>query len=88
LTIGKNSGGDPIQIPDLYGLTINELKERLIGLGSVTLNINCPECATAADSASVRVNSQSPEYLEGQLSPPGSTISVQMKKELDSRNVE
>jgi beta-lactam-binding protein with PASTA domain len=88
LTIGKNSGGAPIQIPDLYGLTINELKERLIGLGSVTLNINCPECATAADSASVRVNSQSPEYLEGQLSPPGSTISVQMKKELDSRNVE
>jgi beta-lactam-binding protein with PASTA domain len=88
LTIGKNSGGDPIQIPDLYGLTINELKERLIGLGSVTLNINCPECMTAADSAVVRVNSQNPEYLEGQLSPAGSTISVQMKKELDRRNVE
>lgn len=88
LTIGKNSGGDPIQIPDLYGLTINEVKERLIGLGSVTLNINCPECMTAADSAVVRVNSQNPEYLEGQLSPAGSTISVQMKKELDSRNVE
>lgn len=83
LVVGRNSGGEPVQIPNLVGLTINEVQERLSSIPNVTLFISCEGCVTAADSAAVRVYSQSPEFIEGQLSPAGTTVSVQMKKDLE-----
>jgi eukaryotic-like serine/threonine-protein kinase len=80
LVVGRNQGGEPVQIPNLQGLTINEVKQRLADLPSVTLYIACQECVTAADSSAVRVFSQSPEFVEGNLSPAGTTVTVTMKK--------
>ena len=36
--MGRNELGEPVQIPDLYGLTIFEAKERLAALGSFEFN--------------------------------------------------
>lgn len=83
LTVGRNSFGQAIQLPNLYGLTINEVKLRLSEIPSLRLNINCPECVTAEDSLMVRVNSQSPEYVEGVMSSSNTTISINLKKVLD-----
>lgn len=81
LTVGKNQQGEPVMIPNLVGLTINEVKERLSVLPTVSLYIACQECLTAADSAAVRVFSQSPEYIEGVMSPAGTTVTVTMKRD-------
>lgn len=83
LTVGRNTYGQAIQLPNLYGLTINEVKLRLSEIPSLRLNINCEECFTANDSLQVRVNSQSPEYAEGIMSSSNTTISINMKKVLD-----
>lgn len=76
LVIGRNEGGMPMPIPDLYGLTISEAKNRLIELNGVMLFPVCNECKTAEDSSAARINSQSPPYYEGALIPPGSTITI------------
>ena len=80
LTVGRNQGGEPIQVPDLFGLTINEAKQRLSGMSSVTLFPVCSGCTTAEDSLSARITSQTPEYIEGVLIPSGSTITVFAEK--------
>lgn len=80
LVVGKNEMGEPVQIPDLYGLTIFEARERLAALGSFVFNPQCPECLTYEDSTAARVTSQSPEYIEGAMVPTGSTFTVNATK--------
>lgn len=80
LVVGKNEVGEPVQIPDLYGLTIFEARERLAALGSFVFNPQCPECLTYEDSTAARVTSQSPEYIEGAMIPTGSTFTVNATK--------
>lgn len=79
IIVGRNLLGEPVQIPDLYGLTIFEAKERLVELGLV-FNAQCPECLTYEDSTVARVTSQSPEYLEGAMIPTGSIFTVNASK--------
>lgn len=76
LVIGRNEGGMPMQIPDLYGLTIFEAKDRLASMPGFTFFPVCEECKTYEDSLAARINSQNPEFIEGILTPPGSTITV------------
>jgi beta-lactam-binding protein with PASTA domain len=76
LVVGRNDVGEPTEIPNLYGLTIYEAKDRLATLGSFGFLPVCDECITQADSMAARINSQSPEYIEGILIPAGSTITV------------
>lgn len=79
LIVGKNEGGgEPVQIPDLIGLTISEVKVRLSGMSSLNLFESYLNCLNAADSSNARVISQSPEYIEGVLSPSSTTITIQL----------
>lgn len=76
LVVGRNEGGIPVEIPDLYGLTISQARERLASYPGMTFFPVCNECKTAEDSLAARINSQTPEYIEGVMIPSGSTITV------------
>ena len=76
LVIGRNEGGMPVPVPDLYGATITEAKQRLQALGSISLFPVCLECLSAEDSLVARIKSQSPPYVEGGMMAPGSTMTV------------
>jgi eukaryotic-like serine/threonine-protein kinase len=86
LVVGKNQASEPIQIPNLYGLTINEVKARLSGMSSITLFEVYRNCTNALDSSQAKVISQSPEYIEGMMSPSSSTISIQLDKNFTGGN--
>jgi eukaryotic-like serine/threonine-protein kinase len=76
IVVGRNEGGEPIQLPDLNGLTISEARGRLTG--SLSLFIaTCEGCTNGQDSSAAWVISQSPEYLEGVMVPAGTTITIQ-----------
>ena len=81
LIIGKNEQGEPIDIPNLVGMTIFEAKERLISLGNFGYFPVCPDCLTYEDSVVARVQSQSPEFIEGTQISGGSTITVYATKD-------
>ncbi|MBI2257447.1 MAG: PASTA domain-containing protein [Flavobacteriia bacterium] len=80
LVVGKNEAGMPIQIPNLIGLTINEVQIRLNGMGRLTYFPSFINCISTADSTVAKVISQSPEYIEGQTIPSNSTITIQLDK--------
>jgi beta-lactam-binding protein with PASTA domain len=80
LIVGQNDMGAPVEIPNLYGLTLTEARERLATMGSFGFLPVCNECVTAEDSLAARIESQSPEYIEGILIPAGSTITVYATK--------
>jgi len=80
LVVGKMSMAESVQVPDVYGLTIFEAKERLAELGNFMFNVQCPECKTYEDSTVARVTSQSPEYTEGAMISTGSTFTVNASK--------
>ena len=80
LIVGKNGQGEPVDIPNLYGLTIFEAKDRLATLGSFGFLPVCEGCLTYEDSLASRIESQSPEYIEGIQIPAGSTITVYATK--------
>jgi beta-lactam-binding protein with PASTA domain len=76
IVVGRNEGGEPVALPDLSGLTISEARGRLSG--SLSLFVaTCEGCTNGQDSSSAWVISQSPEYLEGVMVPPGTTITIQ-----------
>lgn len=79
LIVGKNQMGEPVEVPNLVGLTISEVNARLqsmrLSIFSTYLN-----CLNSSDSSLAKVFSQSPEYIEGQTIPSGSTISIQLDK--------
>lgn len=76
IVVGRNEGGLPVPIPDLYGLTIFEAKERLASIPGMIFFPVCNECQTYEDSLVARINSQTPEFMEGIMIPAGSTITV------------
>lgn len=80
LIVGQNDAGEPVEIPNLVGMTIFEAQERLASLGSFGYLPVCAECMTYEDSVAARIESQSPEYIEGILIPSGSTITVYATK--------
>ena len=86
LVVGKNDGGEPVEIPNLYGLTIFEARDRLASLGSFGFMPVCDECLTYEDSLAARIESQSPEYIEGILIPSGITITVYATKNFKDDN--
>ncbi len=77
--VGRYEGAEPIPVIDLYGLTINEAKERLALHPGITFFPVCDECVTPEDSLRARIVSQTPEfYLEGEptLMPSVGTVSA------------
>lgn len=80
LIIGRNEQSAPIDIPNLVGLTIFEAKDRLQTLGSFGFFPVCPDCLTYEDSVVARIQSQSPEFVEGTQVAGGSTFTVYASK--------
>ena len=85
LVVGRDEAGVAVVIPNLFGLTIAEARERVQGMGSVEFFAVCPTCVTSADSLSARVESQSPEFFEGAMVASGTTISVFATTEFDGQ---
>ena len=76
LIVGRNNGGLSVPIPDLYGLTISEAKSRVESIGNLDFFLVCPTCITSEDSLKARVESQSPEFIEGSMTTSGTTMSA------------
>lgn len=76
LVIGQEIGGEPMLMPNLYGLTIDEAKNRLKALGEFEFIPICQDCQSSGDSLIARVISQNPGYTEGALIMTGSTVTV------------
>lgn len=76
LVVGQNNAAQPVNLIDLNGLTISEAKARLSGISLHILVGSCIGCYNASDSTAATITSQSPEYLEGSLVAPGTTITV------------
>mgnify|MGYP000953312208 CR=1 FL=1 len=68
LIVGENDEGEPISIPDFFGLTYGDAKYIIDTLG-VSVNYICNDCVTKEDTLASRVIIQSPEYIEGETVP-------------------
>lgn len=65
LIVGQNDEGEPIALPNFLGLTMAEARFIFDTLGVGSYSFICPDCINSQDSASARIFSQSPEYIEG-----------------------
>jgi len=82
LVVGRNEAGVPLELPNLYGLTIVEAKERVNSMLNMEFFVgSCTGCITSADSSIARVYTQSPEYDEGAIVASGGSITVVATKE-------
>lgn len=80
LIVGRGEAGLPQDLPDLFGLTIEEARARVMGMGNMSFQPICPGCVTKADSMATRVETQSPEFSEGARVAAGTTITVYATK--------
>lgn len=84
LVVGRGEAGVPQDLPDLFGLTIEEAKARVAGMSNMELQVVCDGCKTKSDSLAARVETQSPEFSEGARVASGTTISIYaIKPEVD-----
>lgn len=84
IVVGRNLGSELIPVPNLIGLTIFEARDRLVASGSLTFVPVCPDCFNYQDSVVARIESQSPEFIEGAMTASNGTITVYAKKNLDT----
>lgn len=76
LTVGKKTTGEMALVPNLFGLTIKEAKERLKNSQSLRLFSVCNNCENAQDSLNARVVRQTPVAADSSRIPEGSTITI------------
>lgn len=81
LIVGRNEVGVPQELPNLYGLTIEEARQRVKSMLNMEFAVSCDEGYTREDSLAARVITQSPEYVEGARVASGSTIMVYASKD-------
>lgn len=82
LIVGRNEAGIPLELPNLYGLTIVEAKERVNNMLNMEFFVgSCTGCVTSADSSVARIFTQSPEYDEGAIVASGGSITVVAAKD-------
>jgi hypothetical protein len=73
---------EPFDVPDLFGLTMFQVDSTLYELPSVTFLVGeCLGCETKKDSLTARVYSQTPEYFEGNVRPPGTDMVIFLDKD-------
>ena len=77
LIVGQNDIGEPIEIPDFYGQSMSEAQYIMDTLG-VSYTFICEDCITTEDSLAARIDSQSPEYLEGNTVPKSTPFTLHM----------
>lgn len=82
LVIGKAMTEEPFEVPDLFGLTLFQVDSTLYELPSVTFLVGeCLGCETKKDSLTAKVYSQTPEYFEGNVRPPGTDMVIFLDKD-------
>lgn len=88
LIVGRNEGGMPQALPNLYGLTIVEAKQRIANMQDMEFQVICDGCTSRTDSLKARVVSQSPEFSEGAIVASGTTITIIANKDFQERQPE
>jgi len=80
LIVGRSEVGVPQDLPNLFGLTIEEARARVAKMNNMDFQSVCDGCVTRADSLAAKVETQSPDYNEGARVASGTTISVYATK--------
>jgi beta-lactam-binding protein with PASTA domain len=80
LIVGRGEAGVPQDLPNLFGLTIEEAKARVAKMNNMSFQPVCDGCVTREDSLAARVETQSPEFTEDARVASGTTISVYATK--------
>lgn len=77
LVLGAGMNGERVQVPDVRGLGLSELKA-VLNMASLNLGViaACEGCVTAADSAMARVERQLPEPYRNNMIGAGGVIDV------------
>ena len=90
LIVGRNEAGIPLELPNLYGLTIVEARERVNNMMNMEFFVgSCVGCITSADSSLARVYTQSPEFEEGAIVASGGSITIVATREfVDSGEIQ
>lgn len=81
LIVGRNLGGEMVEVPNLVGLTISEAKARLNAVFGLSLLTVCEECVSVSDSLNAIISSQNPAFEDGVFAPSGSTVTIFAKKQ-------
>lgn len=81
LIVGRNEVGIPVELPNLFGMSIVDAKARVAAMTNMELFIVCPDCLTKSDTLAAHVRSQSPEFTEGAIVASGSSITIYATKE-------
>ncbi len=84
LIVGQNDLGEPIELMNFVGMTMDEAKYVLDTLGASSYNFVCPECITHEDSVVARIFSQTPEFIEGNTVFKSTQFTFSMKIGFDS----
>jgi beta-lactam-binding protein with PASTA domain len=79
LIVGANDQGEPVMIPNLYGISYSDARFTLDTLG-VPATYICSDCITSEDSLASRVIIQSPEFIEGQSVPKSTPFTIHLRK--------
>jgi len=82
LIVGENDRGEPVAIPNFYGLTYSEARSIIDTLG-VPISYICSDCFTSEDSIAARIIIQSPEFIEGQTVPKSTPFVLHLKKDFE-----
>lgn len=84
LIVGQNDLGEPIELMNFVGMTMDEAKYVLDTLGASSYNFVCPDCITHEDSVVARIFSQTPEFIEGNTVFKSTQFTFSMKIGFDS----
>jgi beta-lactam-binding protein with PASTA domain len=88
LIVGENNTPEPVELPNLYGLTISEAQQRISAIGDFELITICSDCITSEDSLMARISMQQPEYLEGVKIAVGTPIKIFVSKDFVPQPIE
>lgn len=89
LVLGGGMEGERVQVPDVRGMNLAELKA-VLNMASLNLGIvvECPDCNTAADTALARVARQQPEPYANNMIGRGGMIDVWLNKDATPRHTD
>ena len=82
LIVGENDQGEPVAIPNLFGMSYSDAKSMLDTLG-VPVAFLCSDCFTSEDTLASRVIIQSPEFIDGQSVPKSTPFTIHLKKDFN-----
>lgn len=82
LVVGENDQGEPVSIPNLYGMSYSDAKYIIDTLG-VPVSYICSDCISSEDTLASKVIIQSPEFIEGQTVPKSTPFTIHLRKAFD-----